>query len=40
MKFVIELTDLQLKKLGELVDIEIKDDDDLKFAIEVLLENL
>ena len=37
MKFVIELTDLQLKKLGELVDIEIKDDSDLKFAIEVLL---
>lgn len=40
MKFVIELTDLQLKKLGELVDIEIKDDSDLKFAIEVLLHNL
>lgn len=40
MKFVIELTDSQLKKLGELVDIKIKDDCDLKFAIEVLLENL
>lgn len=40
MKFVIELTDSQLKKLGELLDIEIKDDGDLKFAIEVLLENL
>jgi hypothetical protein len=40
MKFVIELTDSQLKKLGELVNIEIKDDGDVKFAIEVLLQNL
>lgn len=40
MKFVIELTDEQLEELGELVDIEVKDDSDVEFAIKTLLENL
>lgn len=40
MKFVIELTDEQTQKLGELVDIEIKDDSDVEFAVKILLENL
>ena len=37
---IINLTDSQLQKLGELADIEIKDDSDVEFAIKILLENL
>ncbi len=39
MKYVIELTDEQSQKLGELVDIEIQDDSDVEFAIKTLLDN-
>lgn len=37
---IINLTDEQLEKLGELVDIEVKDDSDVEFAIKTILENL
>lgn len=37
---IINLTDEQTQKLGELVDIEIEDDSDVEFAIKILLENL
>ena len=40
MKYVIELTDEQSQKLGELADIEIQDDSDVEFAIKILLDNL
>lgn len=37
---IINLTDEQLEKLGELVDIEVKDDSDVEFAIKTILEKL
>jgi len=37
---IIELTDEELIKLGELTDVEIKDHSDAEFAISVILENL
>ena len=37
---IIELTDEELIKLGELADVEIKDRSDAEFAISVILENL
>lgn len=40
MKYVIELTDEQSRKLGELADIEIEDDSDVEFAVRILIENL
>ncbi len=40
MKYVIELTEEQAKRLGELFDIEVIDDSDVEFAIKMLVEYL
>lgn len=37
---IIELTDEELIKLGELADVDIKDPSDAEFAISVILENV
>lgn len=37
---IIELTDEELIKLGELTDVDIKDPSDAEFAISVILENV
>lgn len=37
---IINLTDEEMKKLGELVDIEIEYDEDVEYAVKILIENL
>ena len=37
---IINLTDEEMKKLGELVDMEIEYDEDVEYAVKVLIENL
>ena len=36
----INLTDEEVKKLGDLTDIEIEDETDVEIAIKILIENL
>ena len=36
----IELSDKQVKKISELIDVEIYDDEDLEYAISRMLEQL
>ena len=38
-EITINLTNLEIKQLGELVGMELKDDSDVEFAIRILLEN-
>lgn len=38
-EITIHLTDQEIKKLGELVGMKLKDDNDVEFAIRILLEN-
>ena len=44
MEMVIELSEKELKKLSELIDVEIDteepDDEDVSYAIQILLKNL
>ena len=44
MKIMINLTEKELKKLSEMTDVEIDteepDDEDVSYAIEVLMNNL
>lgn len=37
---IINLTDEEVKKLGDLTDIEIEDENDVEIAIKILIENL
>lgn len=39
IKVTINLTALEIKKLGELVNTEMKDETDVEYAIRVILEN-
>lgn len=40
MKVTIELSQLYIKKLEKLVDIEIEDNDDIAYAIRTILDNI